>query len=445
MKNTVRLALALALAAAVASGCGKKKEKDGERGASQGATTGTTGTASAPSPAKLIGVDMDKKVVSIGILNDESGPAAAIGKPFGDGKRLLAARVNAGGSGLLPDGWTIKLVEKDHAYNPQKSVQHYTAVKNDVLFIGVSMGTPNTLPLRKHLERDNMIAFPASLSSQMAEHEHTPPAGAPYIAEARRAMDWAVQSAPDKSAIKAAVVYQDDDYGKDGLLGWKKAAELHGVSLVAEKTVSAGQKNVAAVVTPLRDAGATHVFLAILPTSTGPILATAAQLGFKPVWIGNTPAWIDRFFSPDVLPPQVLDNFHVASSLPFWGEDRPGMAEFLDTWTKYGKGMGEPNWYILMSYAAGLVQMNILRAAIEGGDLSRAGFKKALHGLTAADGGGLVEPLDFSKVPYVASERVRILGLDLANKSFKVVADFADPMTAPKTSPAAPAPAAESK
>ena len=108
----------------------------------------------APGLKTDVGVDAAAKVIKIGALNDESGPAAAIGKPFANGKRLLAARINAGGSGLLPEGWKVELVEKDHAYNPQNSVQAFNEIKGDVLFIGTSFGTPNTLPLRPHLEKE---------------------------------------------------------------------------------------------------------------------------------------------------------------------------------------------------------------------------------------------------------------------------------------------------
>ena len=125
-----------------------------------------------------VGVDAANKVVRIGALNDESGPAAPIGKPYALGKRVLVAQVNAGGSGILPEGWTIELVERDHGYNPQGSVQAYNEIKEQVLFFGTSFGTPNTLPLVPMLERDGLVAFPASLSSKMAENAHTPPIGA---------------------------------------------------------------------------------------------------------------------------------------------------------------------------------------------------------------------------------------------------------------------------
>jgi ABC-type branched-subunit amino acid transport system substrate-binding protein len=169
------------------------------------------------------------------------------------------------------------------------------------------------------------------------------------------------------------------------------------------------------------------VLLAVLPSSTGPILGTAHQQGFKPVWIGNTPSWIDRFFDPQVLPPVVLANFHVASGMPIWGERRPGMDGFIKAWESYGKEMGEPNWYTLMSYANGLIQLQALRAAIEAGEVTRARFKQELQSLKKADAGGILEPLDLSSVPYVPSIRARVLGLDLANRKFKVLGEYAEP------------------
>ena len=124
-----------------------------------------------PAPPGPPGIDPQGKVIRIGVLNDESGPVASIGRPFAIGKRILARQVNAGGSGLLPEGWTVQLVERDHGYDAQRAVKFYDEIRGQVLFIGHSFGTPNTLPLRPLLERDHLVAFPASLSSRMAEFE----------------------------------------------------------------------------------------------------------------------------------------------------------------------------------------------------------------------------------------------------------------------------------
>jgi ABC-type branched-subunit amino acid transport system substrate-binding protein len=373
------------------------------------------------------GVDVAGKVIKIGALNDESGPAAAIGKPYANGKRLAAARVNAGGSGLLPDGWKVELIERDHGYNPQNSVQAYNEIKDEVLFIGTSFGTPNTLPLREMLVRDDTIAFPASLSSAMAEHQHTPPLGPSYTVEAERAVDFIVAQAGGTDGIKAAIVYQKDDYGADGLAGFKAAAARHGVEGVNEQTVAPGQKDMAAVITGLKDAGATHVLLTVLPSATGPILGTAAQMKYMPTWVGNTPAWIDAFFVPDVIPSAVFTNYYQMNGVPFWGEDVPGMDKFLEAWEAHGKDMGNQDFFVFASYVQALAQLEAANRAIEAGDITRAGYKAKVKSLASWSNDGMLQPIDLSGDPYVVGTSTRVLKPDFEKKSWTEAAPYAAP------------------
>ncbi len=408
--------------------------------------TGCTGEASksvdVPDLLTDVGVDAASQIVKIGALNDESGPAAAIGKPYAMGKRLLADRINAGNSGLLPIGWKVELVERDHAYNAQKAIQAYEDVREEVLFIGTSFGTPNTLPLRPKLEDDNLVAFPASLSSEMAKHPHTPPLGASYAAEARRAMDFMVDQAGGRDGVKAGIVFQQDDYGKDGLDGLTTAAKQYGVELVAEISVAPGDKDVAAVITELKSKGATHVLLAILPTTTGPVLGTALQLEYTPVWVGATPAWIDAFYNPELLPPAVFASYHQANSLPYWGEDVPGMSDFLKAHEAHGTDVPR-DFYVLLSYVQGLAQIEAANRAIDSGDITRMGYFKALTSLRAFDGGGMIRPIDLSSKPYEVSDEVRILKPDLENRSWTVAMPYGTPGVPPRERPGQEAPGDE--
>lgn len=201
LKSMSRLGVAAALAGCFAlAACGKKVDEKKQQPPPAG-----PGDAAAAAPAAGPGVDAAKKVVRVGALNDESGPAKQIGVAFANGKRLLAKAVEAGTVKALPEGWKIELVEKDHGYNPQQSVQLYKEIKDDVLWLATSFGTPPTLPLLEDLKRDDMIAFPASLSSQMAANENTPPLGPSYVVEATRAMDWAVEKAGGADKVKAAI------------------------------------------------------------------------------------------------------------------------------------------------------------------------------------------------------------------------------------------------
>ena len=446
MERTMKRILTVcALLAVVGCGGEKKAESAGEAPSAE-APAGDTTAAEAGEAGGLKtdkGIDLATKTVKLGVLNDESGPAATIGKPYAVGKRLVAAQVNAGGSGLLPEGWKIELVEKDHGYNPQKSVQAYNQIKDDVLFIAHSFGTPNTLPLRPMLDRDKMLALPASLSSEMAKNKYTVPAGPSYLVEAMRAMDYLVEQAGDKKAdIKAGIVYQQDDYGQDGVDGFKKAAELHGVSIVSEQAVTPGQRDFAAVITGLKEAGASHVLLVVLPSASGPLLGTAAQLQFAPQWYGCTPTWIDGFFNPEVIPSAVFANYHWVSGMTYWGDDVPGMTKFLEAYDKHGKEQNTPDLYLHMSYMQGLVATEAIKRAIESGAAPREGVLANITKIENYDAQGLSQPLSFNSFPYVTGTAIRVLRPDFEKKTWNVVSDWATPKAAGGEGKQAAAPAA---
>lgn len=403
---------------ALVGGCERKDEQEAEP---------APAPAEEEAPEPKHGVDPANKKVTIGALNDASGPAATIGRPFAVGKQMLVDAVNAGDLDILPDGWTLELIDKDHAYNPQQSVQHYNAIKDDVLFIATSFGTATTLPLRDMLERDGMVAFPASLSSELAGHRHTPPVGPSYKVEAMRAMDWVVEQADDADEIKAGVVYQQDDYGKDGLEGWKEAAEHHGVEVVSEHPIPPGETDVTAAVKSLQDEGATHVLLTTLPSSTGPVLGTAAQLKYAPVWMANTPAWIDGFFDPQTIPSAVFENFHWVTALTYWGEDVDGMEEFLSVYEKHGKGKSSPDYYLIASYGQGLVALEALRRAIEAGEVTRESYMEALTEIEDYDARALFPPVDLTTFPYRTVDETRVLVPKMEERTWEEVAPHASP------------------
>jgi ABC-type branched-subunit amino acid transport system substrate-binding protein len=407
------LVAVLALAA-----CGKKVSTEDKNEVPTAAEPGQA-------PARVPGVDLDKKVVRLGALNDESGPAKQIGVAFANGKRLLVKAVNEGTVQALPAGWKVELVEKDHGYNPQQSVQLYKEIKDDVLLVATSFGTPPTMPLLEELASDDMLAFPASLSSQMARQVHTPPGGPSYAIEAMRALDWAVEQAGGADKVKAGIIHQRDDYGEDGVTGWRQAAVHHKATIVSEQTVKPTDQDFTAVVKALKDAGATHVLLTVLPSHTPGILGTAAKMKYAPIWIGNTPSWVDVFFAK--LPAPLLTNFYWVTGLTYWAEDVRGMKDFLAAWDKHGQGMGEPDFYILLSYIQGLAQLEAIKRAIEAGDLTRAGVRKGLQSMTSWDGGGLTQPLDMSAVPYVTSTRTRILKPSIEKRTWEPVAPYAAP------------------
>lgn len=355
------------------------------------------------------GVDVAAKRLRLGALNDESGPAKAIGRPWAIGKRVLLQRVNRGETELLPEGWTIELVERDHGYDTERAKAALDEIRDEVLFVTTSFGTAQTLALRDTLVEADLVAFPASVSTALVGHPLTPPLGATYDAQARRAVDYVVENA-DGGEVRLAVVYQDDAFGQDVLAGAKTGAQAYGLSLALsiplqsdqDATVAAANADAALV-----DGDITHAVLGTLPPVTSAILDLAMDRDSVITWVGTTPSWSDRF-AAEPRAAQRLARYVQTSSLPFWGEDVPGMTEFERGFRAYGGG-AQADGYVLNSYVQGLVQLEAASTAIEAGDITRAGFRRALRQLRTVDAGGMLAPMDLSRMPGPVTDQVRIL------------------------------------
>ena len=85
---------------------------------------------------------------------------------------------------------------------------------------------------------------------------------------------------------KIGILYQNDAYGKDGLEGARERLATYKMSLVAEIPVEPTEKDLASQILRLKNSGAEAVLMYVSPTATVIALKTAANVGFKPQWVG---------------------------------------------------------------------------------------------------------------------------------------------------------------
>ena len=74
-----------------------------------------------------------------------------------------------------------------------------------------------------------------------------------------------------------------------------------------------------------------------------------------------------------------------------------------------------------------MIQLGAVASAIESGDLTRAGFAKALAGMKDWNAGGMIQPVDLSTFPYVTGTRTRVLKPVMDKKTWSEVAPYAEP------------------
>jgi branched-chain amino acid transport system substrate-binding protein len=229
------------------------------------------------------------KTVTIGGTFPLTGPAAAYA-PIPVGMKAYFSYINArrlnGKRGV--NGRQIIWKVYDDGYNPANTVQlTRRLVEQDRVFATVGqLGTEHNLAVRSYL---NQQRVPQALVSTGASYWGTQSSEFPwttgwqpdYIAEGRI---YGLHIKANHAGKKIAVLYQNDDYGKDYLLGVRSALgkTYADTNIVAEVPFEVTATSLASQMTRIRASGATIFVLLATPTPTIRAYATGRALGFNP-------------------------------------------------------------------------------------------------------------------------------------------------------------------
>jgi ABC-type branched-subunit amino acid transport system substrate-binding protein len=396
-------AVTVALLAAGVSACGT--------GNSSSTTSSAGGKAAKVQGGP--GVDVAAKTISIGDINALSGPAAPLGNAVAAGHRAFFEALNAHG-GI--DGWKVKLIVKDSGYKPQEHVQLYNELQPSVAILN-SFGSPTTKAIQPQVDQQKIVTFPASFDSLWGADAVMAPVGAPYSVDIANVLDYYTDSGARKPKI--GIVYQNDEYGADGLRGFKAAKSALGFTDAGEQSFNAGDTSFTAQVQKLKAAGAEAVVVVALPSATGPIIGTAATLGFKPQWILQGPSFLEQLITKDGnvgSPPTpvaaALKGALVTSFAAPWGDEQtPGMKELVADHDAYSAKL-PPSIYFTLAYAQGQVQAAILRKAIQSGNLTRAGILAAKQNLGTVDLRGIAPNVSYAPQPGPPTRKSLITRID---------------------------------
>jgi ABC-type branched-subunit amino acid transport system substrate-binding protein len=356
---------------------------------------GTTTTSLKAGP----GVDVTNKTITLGILSPYSGPVAdPIGKPLARGVEVFFKSVNDNG-GI--DGYKVKFLEEDTQYNPQLEVQLYNQVHNQVLMIADSLGTPTTFAIKDQAAADHMLVSAATLSSALAREKYLVLVGTPYRLQVENAFDYVVNKLGVKNP-PVGIIYQNDEYGQDGLTGYKEAVNFYHLHDVGQATYAVTDKDFTAQVSQLKAAGAKYVFLTSIPTATAGIIGTAFKLGYNPQWILQSPAFALGLLAVPGLS-ALMSHAWLSAQGATWGDTSvPGMARLLNDVQKYASDQ-KPDGYFEFGYTESMITYAILKKALDNNDITRDGLFTAFESLKNVDVGGLYPPVTYGASP---NERV---------------------------------------
>lgn len=329
-----------------------------------------------------IGVDAENKVIRVGLNADLSGTFAALTTVIVEGQEVYWEKVNEEG-GI--NGWTIEPVVLDNAYDVPTHLENYDVFSGDgaesVVMLTNSTGSPHTAAIAEALVEDDLLAIPLSWYSGWTDPaigQNVFEVQANYCIEAMNGVTYMSEQHGNKVAIAGF----PGDYGEDGSIGAKKAAEALGLEVVYD-----GQAQVipgadqTPVITGIAESGADFVWLTTGPGQTAEIIGGAAAAGFEGQWSGNSPAWNPALLATDLAP--VLDASYTHSTYTvLWGiGDSPGMKDLIATMQERRPDAIADDVYII-SWIEGLIAHQALEKAISNGDITRAGVLAAANEIT---------------------------------------------------------------
>ena len=224
--------------------------------------------------------------IKIGNFVPYSGPASSYAVL---GKTIAAYfnKINADG-GI--NGRRINFISYDDAYSPPKAVEQARKLveSDEVLFLFYTLGTPSNSAIQKYANAKKVPQlFVASGATKWNDPKYFPwtMGWAPsYQGEGHIFAQYLLEHHPNG---KIGILYQNDDYGKDYLKGFKDG--LAGkIQIVAELPYETTDPTVDSQVVNLKASSADAFFNVTTPKFAAQAIKKAGEIGWRPVHILNS-------------------------------------------------------------------------------------------------------------------------------------------------------------
>ncbi|MCP1839865.1 branched-chain amino acid transport system substrate-binding protein [Bradyrhizobium sp. USDA 4524] len=314
--------------------------------------------------------------IKIGNIMPYSGPASAYGT-IGKTEAAYFRMINDAG-GI--HGRKIKFISYDDGYSPPKTVeQARKLVENDeVLLLFGSVGTATNAAIRKYMNEKQVpqlfIASGASKWNDPKDYPWTMGWQPSYQDEARVYAKYIMKHKPD---AKVAVLYQNDDFGKDYLKGLKDAFGDKASMIVAEEAYETSEPTVDSHIIKLKAAGADTFVSITTPKFAAQAIKKAAEIAWTPLQIvANVSASVGGVMQPAGFENSqgILSASYLKDGAdPQWDKD-PGMEKFLAFLKKNYPDANKLDGATSFGYAAAQTMVKVLEMC--GDDLTRANVMK---------------------------------------------------------------------
>jgi branched-chain amino acid transport system substrate-binding protein len=333
----------------------------------------TSGTALAQKKYDTGATDTE---IKIGNIMPYSGPASAYGV-IGKTEEAYFKKVNTEG-GI--NGRKISFISYDDAYSPPKAVEQARKLveSDEVLLVFNPLGTPSNTAIQKYLNAKKVpqlfVATGATKWNDPKDFPWTMGWQPSYQSEAHIYAKYLMKQKPDG---KIAVLYQNDDFGKDYLKGLHDGLGAKASMIIAEEGYETTEPTIDNHIVKLKASGA-EIFISITtPKFAAQAIKKLAEIDWKPMHIvSNVSASVGG-----VIKPAGFENAQGMLSAayakdgadPQWDND-PGMKKLFAFLEKYYPDANKLDGSVVYGYGAAQTMVKVLEMC--GDNLTRENVMK---------------------------------------------------------------------
>jgi branched-chain amino acid transport system substrate-binding protein len=361
--------------------------------------------------------------IKVGNTNPYSGPASAYGTI---GKTIAAYFKMVNEHGGI-NGRKVNFISYDDGYSPPKTVEMARKLveQDEVLFLFQTLGTPSNTAIHKYMNAKKVPqSFVATGATKWNDPRHFPwtMGWQPnYQTEGHIYAKHILQTKPN---AKVGILYQNDDFGKDLLQGFKDGLGAKAKTMIVkEVSYEVTDPTVDSQIVQLQASGA-DVFVDITtPKFAAQAVRKVYDIGWKPVhYLNNVGASVGSVLKPAGLDKSVgviTTNYLKDYNDKQWAND-PGMKKFEEFMKKYypeGNLADASNVY---GYTAARTLEQVLKQA--GDNLTRANIMKQaaslknleldtlLPGIKIATSGNDFAPIESVKLARFNGSQYELFG-----------------------------------
>jgi branched-chain amino acid transport system substrate-binding protein len=299
--------------------------------------------------------------------------------------------------------WTKHIAPAPSAYSPPKTIEQVRRlVEGDGVFlIFNALGTPSNTATQKYLNsRKVPQLFVATGATRWGDYKQFPWTMGWQPPYQREAMFYARHVLDTKPDARIGVLYQNDDFGKDNLIGLKDGLSEKVSMIVAEAPYDLSDATVDSQMVRLKASNADVFFNLSTPKFAAQATRKLGELNWKPVHIlNNVAASVGAVLKPagfENAQDAITANYIKDPTDPAWKDDPAikAWAEFMD---KYVPDGDKSNALTVYAYAAGQTLHKVLEQA--GDDLSRENIMKQATHLKDIELGLLIDGIRINTSP----------------------------------------------